>query len=797
MHRQNIGIWLRYAKWEDSQQETERARSVYERALDVDYKEPLVWMRYAEMEMRCKFVSRARNVWDRAVTLLPRVDALWYKYTFMEEMLGNVNGARAVFERWVAWEPPEQVWLSYIKLEERAKETERARGIWERFVACHPGEVAYLRFAKWEERHGQRALARRIFERATEELREDERGAPFYEAFAKFEERCGELARATAVYRFALERIPKVAAEALHSAYVAFEKQHGNRRVVEGVILSKRRGTYAEALAANPRDYDAWFDLVRLEEAEVEEASAALVSATARASAHGGAADGDVASASAALDEALSRCRDTYERAVAAVPPLAEKRFWRRYIYLWIYYAVWEETSAAHNVERARAVYRAALRVVPHASFTFSKLWLLAAQLEVRARALPEARRLLGTALGACPKEKVMRGYIALELSLGEIDRVRKLYERYLSLWPASVAAWVRFADLERSVGEDERARAIYELAVSQSALDLPEVAWKAFIDFEIERGDADAARALYKALLARTQHVKVWLSLAAFEATVAGDAAGARDAYAKGYAHFKSLGSEGREPRALLLDAWCAFETALHDDAVANGGDVAAAEAAIAAVNAKIPRRVVKRREALDDAGVPTGAWEEYYDYVFPDDEAKPASLKLLELAQRWKAGGGSVTATLQSAASAADVEAPADTEDDGHADDALDAAPRAEDMHIGGDAYDDGDDPNALNLDASASSEPQSRAGTVRGRNVDVADANTDAMRAKRPRPADDDTRADRDTEQPDDAADEATPKVTERAQEDAVRAAQGSSPPRDLYCEEDEGDAADRDV
>lgn len=58
-------------------QEFERARSVYERALDVDYKHIPTWQRYATMEMRNKFVNRARNVWDRAITLLPRVDQMW------------------------------------------------------------------------------------------------------------------------------------------------------------------------------------------------------------------------------------------------------------------------------------------------------------------------------------------------------------------------------------------------------------------------------------------------------------------------------------------------------------------------------------------------------------------------------------------------------------------------------------------------------------------------------------------------------------------------------------------------
>jgi crooked neck len=31
-------------------------------------------------------------------------------------------------------------------------------------------------------------------------------------------------------------------------------------------------------------------------------------------------------------------------------------------------------------------------------------------------------------------------------------------------------------------------------------------------------------------------------------------------------------------------------------------------------------------------------GGWEEYYDYVFPDEEAKLSTLAMLEAARRWK---------------------------------------------------------------------------------------------------------------------------------------------------------------
>ena len=85
---------MKYAQLEEIQKDFARARSVWERALEVDYQNATLWLCYVEVEMKNRFVNHARNVWDRAVSLLSRIDQLWYKYIHMEEMLGNVAGAR-------------------------------------------------------------------------------------------------------------------------------------------------------------------------------------------------------------------------------------------------------------------------------------------------------------------------------------------------------------------------------------------------------------------------------------------------------------------------------------------------------------------------------------------------------------------------------------------------------------------------------------------------------------------------------------------------------------------------------
>lgn len=43
-----------------------------------------------------------------------------------------------------------------------------------------------------------------------------------------------------------------------------------------------------------------------------------------------------------------------------------------------------------------------------------------------------------------CPKSKLFKGYIDLEIQLREVKRCRILYEKYLKFSPANSAAWVQ-----------------------------------------------------------------------------------------------------------------------------------------------------------------------------------------------------------------------------------------------------------------------------------------------------------------------------------------------------------------
>merc|ERR1712178_89705 len=129
------------------------------------------------------------------------------------------------------------------------------------------------------------------------------------------------------------------------------------------------------------------------------------------------------------------------------------------------------------------------------------------------------ARQILGRALGMCPKRKIFHRYVEIEFFSGNIDRCRIISEKFITTRPGSVEAWIKYAELEATVEEDERAKAIYEIALLQPTLDVPELLWKSYIEHESKGMNRENARKLYERILEKTQHLKVWLSYANFEA--------------------------------------------------------------------------------------------------------------------------------------------------------------------------------------------------------------------------------------------------------------------------------------
>ncbi|ORY75076.1 hypothetical protein BCR37DRAFT_192887 [Protomyces lactucae-debilis] len=594
INRLQMNNWIKYALWELEQKEYARARSIFERGIDQDATHIPIWLKYIESEMKTRNINHARNLCDRAVTTMPRVDKFWFKYVSMEETLGNIDGTRQVFERWMAWEPDEFAWIAYVQMEQRYGEYSKVRQVFERFTMVHPEPRTWLKWTRFEEEVGDPDKVREVFTLAIDTLGDHFMDEKIFSAYAKFETSLKEHDRARAIYKYALDRMPRSKSKQLHRDYTTFEKQFGDREGIESVVLAKRRISYEETVGAEPDAVDNWFDYIRMEEAANQ----------------------------------VDKVRDLYERAIAHVP-IKQKRYWRRYVYLWLNYAVFEEEQS--NIDRSRAVYKALLALIPHAQFTIAKAWAMLAHFELRQGNLMAARKVFGQAIGKCPKDRLFKSYIEMEMSLKEFDRCRVLYQKQLEYNPSSCTTWMQFATLEIELGDDDRARAIHELGISQESLDMPELLWKSYIDFEFEGEDFDKTRKLYERLLAKTMHVKVWTSFAQFELSVSepeededtsrkSAAERARGVFSRAHTAMKE--KDIKEDRLTLLESWRAFEEEYGSEETQDK------------VAQLMPKQVKRRRELED------GSFEEYIDYLFPseEDDMSKNLMNVLAAARAWK---------------------------------------------------------------------------------------------------------------------------------------------------------------
>lgn len=607
-NRLDFPQWIRYALWElDQQHEVARARSIFERALEVDATNIKVWMAYIQAELRHNNVNHARNLLDRAVTIQPRVDKLWFTFVQTEEGLDNVRGARAVFERWIEWNPPFSAWNAYISLEKRYKEYDRARQVYRRLLELQPEDVSHwIHWAKFEEELADKMdqntddNVRSIFNTAIDKQVElyslDSQKHPLEPThrlilnWAKFEAKHAEWERAQAIFKIGLQLLPK--STEIQNAYSSFEKQHGDKEGVEQAIAYKRRRLYEEQLSSDPHNYDVWFSYIGLIQSSPEESPESI--------------------------------RALYERAVGCVPSISsglKTVQWRRYVFLWIRYAIYEELQN-NDIESARKVYTRALNTVPHRKFTFAKLWTLFAQFELRhSKTLDpsSARKIMGQAIGRSKggTPKIYKSYIEMEIKLKEFDRCRILYENFILKFPSRTQTWLDYTTLEGLLGDQDRARALYELALcTESPVDDKGPIWQQYIEFEIDNENHAGVVDLFERLLKETNSVPVWQSYAVYVTQQTEDAAQGTAIFQKAWNQFKFASDQDRYE---LFESWRNFE------------ETSGSSDGLDKVNALQPTATVKRR-ALDD-----GTIEEYESYVFPDDESTKPYSKFLENARKW----------------------------------------------------------------------------------------------------------------------------------------------------------------
>ena len=197
-----------------------------------------------------------------------------------------------------------------------------------------------------------------------------------------------------------------------------------------------------------------------------------------------------------------------------------------------------------------------------------------------------------------------------MEMQLTNFDRCRTIYQRYLLSYPDKPSVWINFAEMECTLEEHSRARVLYEKAITLPVLNMPETAWKAYIDMEIRLGHPEKARVLFERLKRNTKHIKVWIAFANFEKEQ-GEHSHMRRIYAEGYEFYKGK-DDFKEHRKMLVEAW------LEDEKLIGN------EEHIKKVKSKLPREVIKQRKVTmqtEEGEEEEGHFEEYLEYIFPDD--------------------------------------------------------------------------------------------------------------------------------------------------------------------------------
>ncbi|QLL31976.1 hypothetical protein HG536_0C01440 [Torulaspora globosa] len=618
-NRLDMGQWIRYAQFEIEQHDIRRARSVFERGLLVDGGYVPLWVRYIDAEVKLKFINHARNLLDRAVNLLPRVDKFWYKYLLMEESLGNFDIVRSLFTKWISLEPNANAWDSFVDFEMRQERWENAREVFARYVLVHPSAATWLKWVRFETTHGDVNSVRKVYELAVDTLlsfqiyeRTDEL-IELVISFATWESSEREFERARSLYAISIQKWPQ--SQALKDSMLNFEKTFGSFTSAEENVIVKRRRRYEDRLRENPRDFDTWWLYLNIIE-----------------------------------EHFRSELSNSLEKSVHANEPqtLSKNIGWKQYILLWMRLLLFSELEVC-DIERTRMLYKRLIdNVIPHKHFTFSKIWLMYAEFEIRQGDVSKARKILGRSIGMCPKPKTFKRYIELEIKLKQFDRVRKLYEKYLEFDSSNVSTWISYAELEENLGDEQRCRAIYDLAISKSAeLDLSQRSRQTLmqraIAFETDEQEFTIARNLHERYVELDgDSPATWINYAHYESSVPSDEqltslqeaaeqgdedvefkpaaenySRSRKVFERALKHFKQKGNH--EGRIAILEAYKDFEDI--------NGTVEEHEAVL--------KRMPQVTTRLTADGI------EKKIYVFPEDEngkeKAPNVSKLLAFAKKW----------------------------------------------------------------------------------------------------------------------------------------------------------------
>lgn len=251
--RQALGkyedLWIEYAAFHAELGNKERAREIFNRAVETKYARyddlARVWCAYIEFELRLGS-DRAIKLAKKATSAVKNLN-LWCLYVDLEENFGSFASTKAVYERILDLKiATPLVVLNYAAFLEEKNYFEDSFRAYERgihlFKWPHSATIWHTYLSKFITRYGTKNLdrARDLLEQCLKDC-PCKHAFEIYLLYAKLEEENGLLSRAQAVYSRAVNKIEPSRKGALFKIYIT--------SMMKLVDIGKIRELFEEAIA--------------------------------------------------------------------------------------------------------------------------------------------------------------------------------------------------------------------------------------------------------------------------------------------------------------------------------------------------------------------------------------------------------------------------------------------------------------------------------------------------------------------------------------------------------------------
>lgn len=242
-------LWIEYATFHATSDRVERAREVFERAVEAAFVKTddlaKVWCSYIEYELSLGAIDKSLKLAKRAVSTVKNL-RIWSLYADLEENYGNLSSSKAAYDRILDLRiATPQVILNYASYLEEKQYYEDSFRVYERGVSLFRWPASYniwhTYLNKFLSRYGTKKLdrARDILEQCLKDC-PSKYALEIFLLYAKLEEENGLFSRAQSVYTRAAEKVDSKNKPELFRIYI--------RSMMNLVGIEKIREIYEQAI---------------------------------------------------------------------------------------------------------------------------------------------------------------------------------------------------------------------------------------------------------------------------------------------------------------------------------------------------------------------------------------------------------------------------------------------------------------------------------------------------------------------------------------------------------------------